>query len=342
MQIARDRMLSILEAMKPGLARKEILEESGNFIFDNDRILTYNDQVCIIHPLNCDFRCSVPAEELHKLIKLIGDDTLVLTLGESGAMLKIKTRSTNIELAALTGDPITELVSNFPDMEPWLRVPEKMMEGIKWCSFSAAKNATLTYLTGIHIGNRYIMATDELRISKYTLPAKMRATLLIPADSARQLLAFTPISYSVKDGWCFFKNDADVVFCTRTIEGEYPVRNYMREFNFEGVDVALPASLKGALEVSQVLADGQIPEEKRVDITIKQGVLTIKAQKRDVGNIRKRMKVRYNNSRAITFTINPIHLHAILDRTRNMKIGQDRALFKTGGFEHLVSLFVEE
>ncbi|RLC88859.1 MAG: hypothetical protein DRJ03_01065 [Chloroflexi bacterium] len=340
MKLKREKLLGILEDVKPALAKKEIIEESGNFIFDHNRIITYNDQICVIHPLKCDFVCSVPSEEFYNLIKKLTDE--IVTLSMDGEWLTIKTKTTKAELAAAGETSILELVEQFPDFKPWKKIPDKLLQAIKWCAFSASRNATLPYLTSVYISNKYVMATDELRISKYDLPAKMADDMMIPAEAAKQLLAFKPIKYSVKDGWCFFQNEHKVVFCTRVIDGKYPARQYLNEFEFEGKKVLLPAKLSEALEVAEVLADGQIVEEKRIDIKLKDGQLFIKAEKQDIGKLAKVMKVKYNKRKAITMTINPIFLNEILTKTNKVVIGDDRALFKTGPFSHLVSLFTEE
>jgi hypothetical protein len=43
----------------------------------------------------------------------------------------------------------------------------------------------------------------------------------------------------------------------------------------------------------------------------------------------------------VSFIINPIFLREILSKTNTVKIGEDRALFQTDNFQHLVSLHGE-
>ena len=43
MKINRSKLLDILQIIKPGLANKEIVEQSTHFIFSGENISTYNE-----------------------------------------------------------------------------------------------------------------------------------------------------------------------------------------------------------------------------------------------------------------------------------------------------------
>lgn len=340
MKLKREKLLGILESVKPGIAKKEIIEETSNFIFHKNRIITYNDKVCVIHPLKCGFTCSVPSQEIYSIVKKLNDDLIVLKYEDD--MLHIKTATTQAELAVTAESQIIELVDQFPEIESWKKMPKELLEAFKWCMFSASKNASIPYLTAVFVSKGFVMATDELRVSMYTLSKKMPVSFMIPAESVKYLLSFKPTSYSIVEGWAFFKNEDNVMFCTRTIEGKYPAKKYADEFEFIGKPVILPARLVNALDVTQVLAEGDLLDEKRVNITIKEGTMFVSAEKQDIGKIKKKMKVKYKKKAAITMTINPIFLSEILTKTNKVTIGPDRALFASGNFKHLVSLYVEE
>ena len=62
MKIEREELLKVLSAIRPGLAKKDIVEQATHFIFTGQEVLTYNDQICISYPFETDFECSVPAD----------------------------------------------------------------------------------------------------------------------------------------------------------------------------------------------------------------------------------------------------------------------------------------
>ena len=43
-------LIKALEAVRPGLANKEMIEQSTSFAFMKDRVVTYNDEISISYP----------------------------------------------------------------------------------------------------------------------------------------------------------------------------------------------------------------------------------------------------------------------------------------------------
>ena len=51
MKTNKTKLQTALEIVKPGLANKEIIEQSTSFAFLKGKVVTYNDEVSISHPL---------------------------------------------------------------------------------------------------------------------------------------------------------------------------------------------------------------------------------------------------------------------------------------------------
>ena len=68
MKIKRAELLSTLTALRPGLASKEIIEQSTSFIFSDGRVVTYNDEVAVQHPVDLDIIGAVQGKELFALL----------------------------------------------------------------------------------------------------------------------------------------------------------------------------------------------------------------------------------------------------------------------------------
>jgi len=56
MKINKNELKNALEIVKPGLANKEIIDQSTSFAFMNDCIVTYNDEISVSHPVKDIFR----------------------------------------------------------------------------------------------------------------------------------------------------------------------------------------------------------------------------------------------------------------------------------------------
>jgi DNA polymerase III sliding clamp (beta) subunit (PCNA family) len=342
MQIQRQELLDALNAVKSAVSKNEILEESTHFIFSEKEVLAYNDQICIMYPLQIGFECSVEASSFYKLISRITDSTIEMELTEQ--WLKLKTKTTKAELAYNPEAKILELVKEIklPKNKAWKPMSDSLIQALKLCSFSTSPNASTPYLTCVCVKDDFVLSTDELRISLYRLPEPITKAMLLPSQSIKELAGFNPTHYNHdQDAWALFKNEDGAIYCCRTMSGEYPSETFLGEFDFAGKRIKLPPKLKEALQVTEVLAEGDVQEEKRVDVTIQNGKMLIKASKQDVGWVSKELEIQYKREEAIHFTINPVFLADVISKINKVTIGEDRALFEAGPFKHLVSLFVE-
>jgi len=69
MNIQKEQLKKALETVKPGLAGKEIIEQSTSFAFMGDRVVTYNDEISISHPVEgLNLTGAIRAEELYQLL----------------------------------------------------------------------------------------------------------------------------------------------------------------------------------------------------------------------------------------------------------------------------------
>ena len=50
MKIDRKELRNILAAIKPGLGKKEFVNQTCHFMFFPDKIATFNERICIMHP----------------------------------------------------------------------------------------------------------------------------------------------------------------------------------------------------------------------------------------------------------------------------------------------------
>ena len=72
MKINKVELQEALEKVKPGLASRELIEQSTSFAFMGDRVVTYNDEISISHPVkNLDVTGAVKAQTLYAFLNKI-------------------------------------------------------------------------------------------------------------------------------------------------------------------------------------------------------------------------------------------------------------------------------
>jgi hypothetical protein len=102
-----------------------------------------------------------------------------------------------------------------------------------------------------------------------------------------------------------------------------------------------PAEIKEMLDRAGIFVESDFDQEKLVNLNIDaKGLLKIRAEG-DSGWIEESVRLRKHGKEDIQFSINPQHLQQILSTVSVGTIGQDRVLFQSDNFQHVVALEVK-
>jgi len=160
----REKLLRALEAVKLGLSSKSFIEQMDCFIFTGDRVVTYNDEITVTHPLQTGITGAVRAEQLYKLLGKLPDNRIRLKATETELLVsdgKIKAGiplQTEIELPLL----------DYSKIKGWVKIPEGFSEAVKFCLFSCARDITTPQLSCIYINKKggTVESTDNFRLTR--------------------------------------------------------------------------------------------------------------------------------------------------------------------------------
>ena len=333
MKIKRESLLNAFNAVQPGLAKKEIIEQMAHFIFTGQHLITYNDKVCVSYPFETDFKCSVYAGDFYKIISKIKSE--IIDLEHKNDSLIAKSKRTTIKMTTIVEDEVSELLSNLEDQikEEWTSLPDNFLEGLYLCMFSASKDQTQGTLVCVKVEGDLIQSTDSIRISQFQMSGEVEK-MLISASAIPALKGLGVTNYHISKSWLHFLNDNNVRISIRTVHGEFP--DSSKFFKMKGTRLKLPSELKDALETVGIMAEGDITTDKVVNVVIdnQQMILTSKKER---GSIEKIVPIKYNRDK-IEFTSNPVFLAQILGNATKMTIAK-HAIFESKTFKHLLALY---
>ncbi|NMA23687.1 MAG: hypothetical protein GX938_09320, partial [Spirochaetales bacterium] len=89
MKINKTELQKALEKVKPGLSNKELVEQSTSFAFMGGRIVTYNDEISISHPVkDLNVTGAVKAQSLYAFLSKIKRDEIILEWEENQVVIK--------------------------------------------------------------------------------------------------------------------------------------------------------------------------------------------------------------------------------------------------------------
>lgn len=341
MLVDRESFLNLLECTRPGLEKRGVVEQTCSFLFQGERVVTYNDEISVSAPVPLDIEGAVPANELYKLLRLMADKEVHITINDNRVVInnnKHLIAKILIEPEILI--PIHQLPT--PDHTGWIAVDEDFIWKMRLALFSVSKNSAKPVLTCLHWYNNTLEATDNLRVTRCTtnVPLPKGVKILFPNSSASALLRRNPTAFKLVDDWLHFQVDHGAIFSCRTFEGKFPDLGRVLGVECNNA-IKFPRHFIKSLERAMVLADQDSLGEHRVKISIDNNVLSLKAAK-DVGEFEDCFVARCDKNHA--FWAEPASLIEILKHETRANFSnrdEDKGLFlkfEGDGFVHLIAL----
>jgi len=337
MKVNRTKLLETLHRVRPGLAAKEIIEQSTSFIFKDGQVITYNDEIAVHAPLTEKFEIegAVPAKELISILSRWKGDEVEIEATENELLLKCGKGKAGIKLSNEISLPVDEI--KIP--KKWNPLPGDFQQAIKSCILSAARDMTYPILTTLHITEQCVESTDNNRITRWAWDKTYKISpFLLPVESAASLCRFGAIKFQHEDGRAQFIDERGVVFSCRTAEGDYPDLSEAIDIDAIG-ELHFPTNIQEILDRAGVFVSGMVDSDRNVSILIdEKGLMKIEG-KSDYGWYEESVRVKWNGSKT-GFSIHPDHLLQILQTVKSAEIGNDRILFSAERFQHIVALEV--
>ena len=338
MKIKRSELLQALNAVKPGLATKSVVQQMEHVIFTGQDIITYNEQTGILYPFETEFEASVNYNDLYKIITKIKKDEIDLTV--EGSELLITTKTTKAGLVTMNTGEIDEslngLINQLPDEEnglEWQNLPSDFIDGALLCIPATSRDLSQGTLACLYVNGTNMICSDNQRVSWYELSEAVDAEFFIRAGTIRELASFDIKRLCVSESWVHFITENDVVFSTRLIRGKS--FNYFLDMfdGFKGTAVKLPEGLKALVDAAAVMAEDE--DVRNMKITLREGEM-ICATQNARGWIEEPVPIKFNKKTPIDFQVSAVFLQQILNLPLQMTVGKNKSLFESGAFKHIL------
>lgn len=339
MKINKIELQKALEKVKPGLANKEIIEQSTHFAFMGDRVVTYNDEISISCQVpNLDLIGAISAQELYTFLSRIKVEEIEAEIIENEIRLKTGKSTAGLVLHPEIRLPLQEM----GEIKEWYPLPEEFMETLAFCRFSCSKDMSRPILTCVHVGDDYMESSDNIRFTYRRLPNGELPVpeFLIPGTTVQDMIRYAMTEIATSKGWVHFRTaDKIVIFSCRIFEDKYPNTESIMEMTEEPVEIILPKDLSDVLDRASVFAKAQFDSDTMVTITLKDKKILVEA-KNAAGWFREEQSIRYKDA-PIKFIINPAFLVEMLDKTKSCMISGNKIKFgeeKQEGWAHIIGL----
>jgi DNA polymerase III sliding clamp (beta) subunit (PCNA family) len=327
MKIKRTELLQACKAVMSGVAVKELVAQSSSFIFQNDRVYSFNNEVAVNHPIKVGFEGAVPAKEFLALITKVKAEEIALTVNKGELLLVGSKAKAGLRLE----EDITLPLEDVGDPEDWCELPSSFNKAVGFCLFSASKDDSKAILQNIHIKGQFVESCDNYRITRYDMgkSANFVDALLIPAVAAKDIISHEPTFFAETDGWLHFRNDDDVTYSCRTAKADYP--DFTPFLKSDGVELSFPPTLPEIMDRADVMSDGM-----RVSIILEEDFLTV-CTENESGWFEESIEAKYKGA-DVEFEIQPIFIKEILKYKGTAFINEKTLCFESDNFKHVVQL----
>ncbi|HDY89495.1 MAG TPA: hypothetical protein ENH82_15455 [bacterium] len=331
----KTKLQQALEIVKPGLASKEMIEQSTSFAFIDGRVVTYNDEISLSHPVEgLEIEGAIQAEELYKLLSKIKqeEDEIEISIEKNEVILQVGRMKAGLSLQQEIKLPLEEI----GELSRWKTLPEDFIRFVGLAMQVCSRDMSRPVLTCVHVNkNGQIEGSDGFRIIRCELEKEMPVkTFLIPANSAAELVRLQPTKVAEGSGWMHFKTDEETILSCRTFQDDFP--DCEPFLKVEGVEIIFPKTIKEIVGRAEVFAKRDHFLDETIEITIGKKRITVKSRS-DSGWFEEGANIRYNDE-PVSFSITPYLLKDILTETPVCALCEDRLKFEGAGWVSILTL----
>ncbi len=338
MEIKRKILQDALEIVKPGLAGKELIQQTTSFAFIKGVVITYNDEISVQHPLPelKELTGAVYAEELYKLLNKLKGDDIEVEFTENELRLTSGRTKAGMSLQSEIKLPLNEEIKNKGD---WKVLPDRFIEFLKFCVSSCSKDMSKPILTCIHVNSSgLIESSDGYKLAHCTLEEDMPVpTFLLPSSSAIEVIRLNPTEISYGKGWIHFKTEEGTILSCRIFEDKYP--DTTPHLKIDGKKLILPSSLGETLERANIFAKRDQILQETVEIALSKNRLIV-SSKSETGWFSETLNIKYDGPE-ITFWVSPYLLKGVLNETQSCLYEPIKLKFEGNGWCYISMLKVK-
>lgn len=332
----RVKLIQTLSGVVAGLSmRNENIEQSMCFVFKDDKVITFNEEIMCMAKCKIGFEGAVPAAPFLNLLARMNDESV--DIGTSGDNVVVKGKR---KKAVILFDlKVTLPVKQVEDPGHWKKVPENFPEAIATVVDCCSNHDLKFELTCVHITPKFVEASDNIQCARAEVGLNIKKDFLVKSDAARQLISRKLVEFSESDNWLHFKDDSGcMISCRRYVE-KYP--NYDSVFKPDGlVPFKIPSGLKEAVDRASVFTaalESATAGRQLVDVSIGEGMLTLSGAGTS-GRYSEEQKIKYKG-KTLAFAVSPAVLKSVAAQKNKASLNSQKLVVDGDGWRMVFCLF---
>jgi len=330
MKIDRKTLLSELESVVPGLATKEIIEQSNCFVFRNQQVQTFNDEVAVTASTCLDIEGVVPAKPLVALLRKLKEEELAIELSDGELLVKGKGRRAGIRLET----EVRLCVDVVEDVEKWKKLPDDFLKALGVVVQCVGTDASFFACTCVHLHPKWMEGSDNYQVIRYPLKTGIEGETLVPRTAIRHVISLGPVEFSETDSWIHFRNKQSVTMsCRRYVEGFPDIGPIL---DIKGKPITLPKGIDDIVDRATVFGGDSGVEVTPLLVKLRPGWMKLESRGID-GWYAEKQEIKYDGE-PMSFTIAPKLLLEVLRRGCECQLADGRLKIDGGDWSYVTCL----
>ena len=325
MRVNREKLLGILEQVSPGLAPKEMIEQSSCVVFHRGRVCTFNDEIsCSVASPIPELTGAVAAKPLLDLLSRMDEDEVDIVQEDKGLLVKGRGKRAKVNMEAEVLLPIDTVEAP----EQWFPLPKEFCEAVGIVYSCAAAESSNFSLTCVHIAPTFIEACDRFQLSRYPIESPVDGSVLARAVSLAKIAPLAMTEMALTPAWVHFRNAVGLTFsCRRFLDKYMDLSQFIDRSG--AARVALPGSLEEIVNKAEIFS-GENKVSNHMLVELRPGKLSIRGEGPQ-GWYEERRDVAYDGP-GVAFLINPKMLLSISKKSNDCCIRPGRLSVDSGKF----------
>lgn len=333
MKIERESLLKALETVVPGLASERAAEGANMFQFGDGLVHTFNDETFCQARVSLDVSASVDSATFLALIRKMPDKEVDVSEADGKLLVSGSRRKAEFVVDSM------EMRAPFDaeSLDGWEKLPDKFSDAASVVSGFASRDASAFPLVCVHLTDRWIEATDDLRIVRWPMKLGLSNPALVRYDTMKGVVGFNPVEVALDDDWLVFRREDGACLGCRRWATEYPDLSKFLDVP-GGEKVGLPEEMLGAVERAGIVTDESM--DNLIQVSLRKG----KAKVRGLGETARYdevVDVKYDGP-DVTFRTTPANLVSVVKDSKSCTVAEGRLKIVVDDCEMVFSTLAEE
>ncbi|HEC66121.1 MAG TPA: hypothetical protein ENI23_12580 [bacterium] len=329
MRVKREELVQKLESVLPGLATKPIIEQSQCFVFTDEKLVTFNDEVACSIDSPLDIQGAIPAKALLQLLNKLPEEEIEVRVEENELLIRVGKKKTKLRMEEEMTLPIEEL----EEPTKWRKIPKGLVQAINISLSCAGKDESQFVLTCIHIHPEWVEACDNFQVIRYPLKTGLKKSVLIKRDSLKAIVGLDMTEWSQTDNWTHFRNPLGLTLSCRRYLEDFP--DLTKVLAIKGKPMELPKNIKDVVVRAEIFSSENTANDS-VMVRMKSGKMEIKGEGPS-GWYKEVKSIEYDGP-PLAFAIAPKLLVEISSKSTSCQLGDTGLRVDGDGFTYVTCI----